>query len=61
MKVHIRLISDEGNVVLETYGDAMKPLGYKTPYEKPVEDEQKRYKLFAITYQPTVVLNPPRS
>lgn len=60
MKVHIRLIHDDGTVVLEAFGDAMKPLGQKTPYDKPIESEDKKYKLFCITYQPTVVLNPLR-
>lgn len=60
MIVEIKLIRDDGTVVKEatTVGDAMKPLQWKSPYEKPVGDGQ--YLMFAFTYQPTVILDPKR-
>ena len=61
MIVEIKLIRDDGTVVKEatTVGDAMKPLQFKTQYEKPLGDGT--YLLFMYTYQPQVILDPKRN
>lgn len=60
MIVEIKLIRDDGTVVNEAtmVGDAMKPLQWKSPYERPVGDGT--YLLFTYTYQPNVILDPKR-
>lgn len=54
MRVEIRILDDENNVVAEQIGNATSPLQWKAPYEKPLIDGD--YQIFAFTFQPTVVL-----
>lgn len=56
MTVEITIRNDAGEVVMHHSADAMRPTQWKSPYERPISDGT--YKLFAVTYQPTVVVIP---
>jgi hypothetical protein len=56
MIVRVTLLDDFGMVLSEREGNAMSPLDFKTPTDRPFED--KRFKFYGFVYQPIVVLKP---